>query len=81
MIFTGLSESKSESITIGEDIHIFNAAKTMLLGKGFSCTVAGLFSHAHTQILQCMWGWFYFISRSSARVALASAASLQANPA
>ena len=56
MIFIGpSSESKSESITIGEDIDIFNAVKIMLLGKGLSCAaVAGLFNHSHTQIIQCM---------------------------
>ena len=44
MIFTELSsEYESESITIGEDIDIFNAVKIVLLGKGSPCTVAGLF--------------------------------------
>ena len=52
MIFTELSpESESEWIAIGEDIDIFNAVKIMLLYKGSSCTVAGLFNHTHTQIM------------------------------
>ena len=55
MIFTGLS-SESELISIGENIiDIFNAAKIMLLSKGSSYAVAGLFNHAHTQVIQCMF--------------------------
>ena len=50
-VSTGLS-SESESITIGEDIDIFIAAKIILVGKGSSCAVA---AYAHTQTIQCMW--------------------------